>query len=128
MVSFPFKSKDSQRDHLHATGLTSGAPSRQLNAPTCCLHWCAGGNGAHSSNGSPAAPDATLVLEGQEFRDFVVGPGGIIDKAAFTAIWPRLRVLARCSPTDKYTIVSGALLPCPTSPCHAASPEITKKS
>lgn len=63
-----------------------------------------------SSNGCPAASDATLVLEGQQFRDFVVGPGGVIDKTAFTAIWPRLRVLARCSPTDKYTIVRGQSL------------------
>ncbi len=68
---------------------------------------CAGSNGASSSRGNEAAPDATLVLEGKQFRDFVVGPNGIIDKTAFTAIWPRLRVLARCSPQDKYTIVSG---------------------
>ena len=69
-----------------------------------------------SSNGSPAASDATLVLEGQQFRDFVVGPGGVIDKTAFTAIWPRLRVLARCSPTDKYTIVRGQSHPsCPAT-------------
>jgi magnesium-transporting ATPase (P-type) len=57
--------------------------------------------------GHEAAADATLVLEGKQFRDFVVGPNGIIDRTAFTAIWPRLRVLARCSPQDKYTIVSG---------------------
>jgi magnesium-transporting ATPase (P-type) len=68
---------------------------------------CAGSDGASSSRGDEAAADATLVLEGKQFRDFVVGPNGIIDKTAFTAIWPRLRVLARCSPQDKYTIVSG---------------------
>lgn len=70
---------------------------------------CAGNSNASSSDGSLAACDATLVLEGKQFRDFVVGPGGVIDKAAFSAIWPRLRVLARCSPQDKYTIVSGEL-------------------
>lgn len=81
-------------------------------------HCCVGSmDTSSSSDGSPAASDATLVLEGQQFRDFVVGPGGVIDKAAFTAIWPRLRVLARCSPTDKYTIVRGAH----TSPCQPES-------
>lgn len=84
--------------------------------------WCHVGSmdaasSSSSSNGTPAAADATLVLEGQEFRDFVVGPGGVINKAAFTAIWPSLRVLARCSPTDKYTIVRGESL---TPVCHAA--------
>ena len=71
---------------------------------------CAGASGAPSSNSELAASDATLVLEGSQFRDFVVGPNGIIDKAAFAAIWPRLRVLARCSPEDKYTIVRGQAL------------------
>ena len=33
-----------------------------------------------------------------------VGP----QQAAFDSVWPRLRVLARCSPTDKLTIVRGA--------------------
>ena len=83
----------------------------------------AGNNGASGSNGSLAATDAadaTLVLEGQQFRDFVVGPGGVIDRAAFSAIWPRLRVLARCSPTDKYTIVQGQLHHVPCASCRAA--------
>ncbi|KAL3161892.1 hypothetical protein ABBQ38_008979 [Trebouxia sp. C0009 RCD-2024] len=88
--------------------------SAALNTPVKAVLQAAPGhsnNGAgmasssNSSDGSPAASDATLVLEGQQFRDFVVGPGGVIDKAAFNAVWPRLRVLARCSPTDKYTIV-----------------------
>lgn len=64
-----------------------------------------GTTGTGSSNGQLATSDATLVLEGYQFRDFVVGPNGVIDRAAFAAIWPRLRVLARCSPEDKYTIV-----------------------
>ena len=68
---------------------------------------CAGTNGTGSSNGHLATSDATLVLEGHQFRDFVVGTNGVIDRAAFAAIWPRLRVLARCSPEDKYTIVKG---------------------
>jgi magnesium-transporting ATPase (P-type) len=31
----------------------------------------------------------------------------IIDRAAFDAIWPKLRVLARCQPEDKLTLVRG---------------------
>ena len=31
----------------------------------------------------------------------------IIDMAAFDAIWPKLRVLARCQPEDKLTLVTG---------------------
>ena len=92
-----------------------------MNNTTCILAQlvgicggCVGSHGSSSSSsrdGVPAAADATLVLEGRQFRDFVVGPDGIIDKAAFTAIWPRLRVLARCSPQDKYTIVKGQSAP-----------------
>ena len=52
--------------------------------------------------------DAALVMEGQQFRDAVLTPDGSVDYAAFNAIWPNLRVLARCSPKDKYTIVRGA--------------------
>ncbi len=29
--------------------------------------------------------------------------------AEFLRLWPRLRVLARCTPADKYTIVTGEL-------------------
>ncbi|DBA89907.1 TPA: hypothetical protein ACH3X2_004399 [Trebouxia sp. C0005] len=83
------------------------AGSRGASSPSSCFsQTSSGSNGASSSTGDEAAADATLVLEGKQFRDFVVGPNGIIDRMAFTAIWPRLRVLARCSPQDKYTIVS----------------------
>ena len=70
----------------------------------------AGTGDVSSGNGTLAASDATLVLEGQQFRDFVVGSNGLVDKAAFAAIWPRLRVLARCSPEDKFTIVKGIIV------------------
>ncbi|KAL0021452.1 hypothetical protein WJX79_002597 [Trebouxia sp. C0005] len=83
------------------------ATNRGASSPSSCFsQTSSGSNGASSSTGDEAAADATLVLEGKQFRDFVVGPNGIIDRMAFTAIWPRLRVLARCSPQDKYTIVS----------------------
>ena len=46
------------------------------------------------------------VMEGQQFRDMVVASDGTINRDAFLEIWPQLRVLARCTPADKFTIVS----------------------
>ncbi|KAL4531129.1 hypothetical protein Ndes2526B_g04715 [Nannochloris sp. 'desiccata'] len=46
------------------------------------------------------------VMEGQQFRDMVVAPDGSINREAFLEIWPQLRVLARCTPADKFTIVT----------------------
>jgi len=47
------------------------------------------------------------VMTGADFRRLVLpsGPEGAIDLDAFNRVWPRLRVLARCSPRDKLTIV-----------------------
>ena len=101
--SFRLLMLSSNRSLHHCCYAGESTPSSRL----CCAR--AGNGNASSNDGSLAACDATLVLEGKQFRDFVVGPGGFIDRAAFSAIWPRLRVLARCSPQDKYTIVSGEL-------------------
>lgn len=49
------------------------------------------------------------VLEGPEFRTRVLDANGNIKQEEMDAIWPSLRVLARSSPTDKYTLVSGIL-------------------
>jgi Ca2+ transporting ATPase len=48
-----------------------------------------------------------LALEGPEFRRRVTDAEGKIYKPEFDAIWPRLRVLARCSAEDKLTLVRG---------------------
>eukprot|EP01137_Pigoraptor_chileana_P027909 Opistho-2@11125 len=50
-----------------------------------------------------------LVMEGPEFRALVLRKDGSIDQEKFDEIYPRLRVLARSSPKDKYTLVSGAI-------------------
>lgn len=34
---------------------------------------------------------------------------GEVDQARLDSIWPKLRVLARSSPTDKYTLVKGII-------------------
>ena len=57
-----------------------------------------------------AGRTASTVLEGQDFREQVTRPDGSVDKDKFWQLWPDLRVLARCNPTDKLIIVRGALL------------------
>jgi magnesium-transporting ATPase (P-type) len=54
----------------------------------------------------PQAPHPALaVLEGPQFRALVLQPDGSTDLDAFAALWPHLRVMARCTPADKYTLV-----------------------
>ncbi|EQC29307.1 hypothetical protein SDRG_12976 [Saprolegnia diclina VS20] len=50
-----------------------------------------------------------LVMEGAEFRRIVLDGNGQLKQDVFDTIWPRLRVLARSSPQDKYTLVSGIM-------------------
>lgn len=49
------------------------------------------------------------VLEGPAFRQRVLDANGNLRQDEFDAIAPNLRVLARSSPKDKYTLVSGLL-------------------
>ncbi|KDO33671.1 calcium-translocating P-type ATPase [Saprolegnia parasitica CBS 223.65] len=53
--------------------------------------------------------DGSLVMEGTEFRRRVLDSNGNIIQSEFDKIWPMLRVLARSSPKDKYTLVSGLI-------------------
>lgn len=46
-------------------------------------------------------------MTGEDFRRRVVRRDGSINQAVFNEIWPKLRVLARCSPKDKYIIIQG---------------------
>uniref|UniRef100_A0A1I8I9W2 Calcium-transporting ATPase n=1 Tax=Macrostomum lignano TaxID=282301 RepID=A0A1I8I9W2_9PLAT len=51
-----------------------------------------------------------LVLEGKEFNKRIRDPAtGQVSQARFDQVWPKLRVLARSSPQDKYTLVSGII-------------------
>jgi Ca2+ transporting ATPase len=50
-----------------------------------------------------------IVLEGPDFRAKVLDNAGNLIQSEFDKIWPRLRVLARSSPKDKYTLVTGLL-------------------
>ncbi|ETM54210.1 calcium-translocating P-type ATPase, PMCA-type [Phytophthora nicotianae] len=53
--------------------------------------------------------DGSLVIEGQEFRTRVLDGNGNIIQSEFDKIWPLLRVMARSSPKDKYTLVTGLM-------------------
>ncbi|OQS03200.1 P-type ATPase (P-ATPase) Superfamily [Thraustotheca clavata] len=51
--------------------------------------------------------DNAITMEGSEFRSRVLDAQGKIIQSEFDKIWPMLRVLARSSPKDKYTLVTG---------------------
>ncbi|CAK4629340.1 unnamed protein product, partial [Aphanomyces euteiches] len=53
--------------------------------------------------------DGSLVMEGSAFRARVLDSNGNIKQDEFDKIWPMLRVLARSSPKDKHTLVSGLI-------------------
>lgn len=53
--------------------------------------------------------DGFLVLDGKEFNKKITDSNGAIDQEKVDKVWPRLRVLARSSPTDKYTLVDGII-------------------
>lgn len=53
--------------------------------------------------------DGFLVLDGSEFNKRVTDSSGAVDQEKIDRVWPRLRVLARSSPTDKYTLVDGII-------------------
>ncbi|DAZ99872.1 TPA: hypothetical protein N0F65_008615 [Lagenidium giganteum] len=53
--------------------------------------------------------DGALVMEGLEFRTRVLDGKGNLIQSEFDKIWPFLRVLARSSPKDKYTLVTGLM-------------------
>ena len=50
-----------------------------------------------------------IAMEGPDFRAKVMNADGTLNQAEIDKIWPRLRVLARSSPTDKHTLVSGIM-------------------
>ncbi|XP_067422484.1 plasma membrane calcium-transporting ATPase 1-like [Emydura macquarii macquarii] len=50
-----------------------------------------------------------LCLEGKEFNRLIHNEKGEIKQELLDKIWPTLRVLARSSPTDKYTLVKGII-------------------
>ncbi|KAM9753868.1 LOW QUALITY PROTEIN: plasma membrane calcium-transporting ATPase 1-like [Menidia menidia] len=53
--------------------------------------------------------DDFLCIEGKEFNQRIHNEQGEIEQERIDKIWPKLRVLARSSPTDKHTLVKGII-------------------
>uniref|UniRef100_A0A0A9W7X9 Calcium-transporting ATPase n=1 Tax=Lygus hesperus TaxID=30085 RepID=A0A0A9W7X9_LYGHE len=53
--------------------------------------------------------DGSLVLESKDFNSLIRNSEGEVTQELFDKVWPKLRVLARSSPTDKYTLVKGII-------------------
>ncbi|KAM6895353.1 plasma membrane calcium-transporting ATPase 1 isoform 2-T2 [Xenentodon cancila] len=53
--------------------------------------------------------DDFLCLEGKEFNRRIRNEKGEIEQERIDKLWPKLRVLARSSPTDKHTLVKGII-------------------
>uniref|UniRef100_A0A8C3RS74 Calcium-transporting ATPase n=1 Tax=Chelydra serpentina TaxID=8475 RepID=A0A8C3RS74_CHESE len=50
-----------------------------------------------------------LCLEGKEFNRLIRNEKGEVEQDQLDKVWPKLRVLARSSPTDKHTLVKGII-------------------
>ncbi|XP_049825476.1 plasma membrane calcium-transporting ATPase 2 isoform X3 [Aethina tumida] len=50
-----------------------------------------------------------LILEGKEFNKRIRDSSGEVQQHLLDKVWPKLRVLARSSPTDKFTLVKGII-------------------
>ncbi|XP_065316419.1 plasma membrane calcium-transporting ATPase 2-like isoform X2 [Gordionus sp. m RMFG-2023] len=50
-----------------------------------------------------------LVLEGKEFNNRIRNSEGQVEQSLVDKVWPKLRVLARSSPSDKYVLVKGII-------------------
>ncbi|KAK5614156.1 Plasma membrane calcium-transporting ATPase 4 [Crenichthys baileyi] len=50
-----------------------------------------------------------LCLEGKEFNRLIRNDKGEVEQERLDKVWPKLRVLARSSPTDKHTLVKGII-------------------
>ncbi|XP_016070335.1 PREDICTED: plasma membrane calcium-transporting ATPase 4 isoform X1 [Miniopterus natalensis] len=53
--------------------------------------------------------DDFLCLEGKEFNRLIRNEKGEVEQEKLDKVWPKLRVLARSSPTDKHTLVKGII-------------------
>ncbi|XP_041794062.1 plasma membrane calcium-transporting ATPase 1-like [Chelmon rostratus] len=53
--------------------------------------------------------DDFLCMEGKEFNRRIRNELGEIEQERIDKIWPKMRVLARSSPTDKHTLVKGII-------------------
>jgi len=50
-----------------------------------------------------------IALEGKDFNERIRNEEGEVVQEKLDLIWPKLRVLARAQPTDKYILVKGII-------------------
>lgn len=50
-----------------------------------------------------------IALEGKDFNARIRNEKGEVSQEKLDTIWPKLRVLARAQPSDKYTLVKGII-------------------
>ncbi|XP_057374431.1 plasma membrane calcium-transporting ATPase 2-like [Daphnia carinata] len=50
-----------------------------------------------------------LIIDGKEFNQRIRDSNGELQQHLLDQVWPKLRVLARSSPTDKYNLVKGII-------------------
>lgn len=50
-----------------------------------------------------------LILEGKEFNRLIRNEEGVVEQHLCDKVWPKLRVVARASPADKYILVKSIL-------------------
>ncbi|KAL7829079.1 hypothetical protein SRHO_G00327130 [Serrasalmus rhombeus] len=55
------------------------------------------------------AGDDFLCMEGKDFNRRIRNEKGEVEQERIDKVWPKLRVLARSSPTDKHTLVKGII-------------------
>lgn len=53
--------------------------------------------------------DESLVYDGEEFNSYIRDPDTKINEERFNTMWPKLCVLARAKPSDKFTLVKGMM-------------------
>lgn len=53
--------------------------------------------------------DDRVVMDSQLFNSRITSASGTVDQELIDQVWPRLRVLARSSPMDKYNLVKGIM-------------------
>ncbi|XP_055332695.1 plasma membrane calcium-transporting ATPase 3-like [Paramacrobiotus metropolitanus] len=56
-----------------------------------------------------APQDDSIVLDGRQFNVMIRDSNGQIDPGRLNSVWPKLRVLARSTPEDKFTLVDGII-------------------
>ena len=56
-----------------------------------------------------SSEDEFLILDSKEFNQKIRDKNGDIQQELFDQVWPKLKVLARSSPEDKYNLVNGIM-------------------